>query len=150
MYWKIGIIILSSGLLIHLLTTNILAQSQNFQIVKIFNGQIKLHPRESQGYIFFVPPNAKNIHLKGTISASGGAIKSITIRLYDSSQCPPPDSQGRIHFGSCNIMFNHDYSTGDKIDKYIPHGGKFYLYLQDSSPFFNKVVTGNIYVEYVP
>ena len=108
-----------------------------------------LHPRESQGYTFSIPTSAKNIHLKGNISASGGAIKSITIRLYDSSQCPPPDSQGRINFGNCNIMFNQDYSTGDKIDKYIPHGGKFYLYLQDSSPFFNKVVTGNIYVEYL-
>ena len=149
MYWKIGIIILSSGLLIPLLTTNV-SKAQNFQTIQIFNGQIELHPRESQGHTFFVPPNAKNIHLKGTISASGGAIKTITVRLYDSSQCPPPDSQVRIHFGSCNIMFNHDYSTGDKIDKYIPHGDKFYLYLQDSSPFFNKVVTGNIYVEYVP
>ena len=149
MYWKIGIIILSSGLLIPLLTTNV-SKAQNFQTIQIFNGKIELHPRESQGHTFFVPPNAKNIHPHGTISASGGAIKTITVRLYDSSQCPPPDSQGRIHFGSCNIMFNHDYSTGDKIDKYIPHGGKFYLYLQDSSPFFNKVVTGNIYVEYVP
>jgi hypothetical protein len=81
---------------------------------------------------------------------NGHKVVTITIRLYDSSQCPPPDSQGRINFGSCNIMFNQDYSTGDKIDKYIPHGGKFYLYLQDSSPFFNKVVTGNIYVEYLP
>jgi hypothetical protein len=148
-YWKIGIIILSSGLLIPLLTTNV-SKAQNFQTIQIFNGKIELHPRESQGHTFFVPPNAKNIHLKGTISASGGAIKTITVRLYDSSQCPPPDSQGRIHFGSCNIMFNHDYSTGDKIDKYIPHGGKLYLYLQDSSPFFNKVVIGNIYVEYLP
>ncbi len=150
MYWKIGvIIILSSGLIISLLTTNV-TKAQNFQSIQIFNGQIGLHPRESQGHTFSVPSSAKNIHLKGTISASGGAIKTITIRLYDSSQCPPPDSQGRIRFGSCNIMFNHDYSTGDKIDKYIPHGGKFYLYLQDSSPFFNKVVAGNIYVEYLP
>jgi hypothetical protein len=120
------------------------------QTIQIFSGQIGLHPRESQGYIFSVPTSAKNIHLKGNISASGGAFKSITIRLYDSSRCPPPDSQGRINFGSCNIMFNQDYSTGDKIDKYIPHGGKFYLYLQDSSPFSNKVVSGNIYVEYLP
>ena len=150
MYWKIGvIIILSSGLNTPLLTTNV-TKAQNFQTIPIFNGQIGLHPRESQGHTFSVPDSAKNIHLKGTISASGGAIKTITVRLYDSTQCPPPDSQGRIHFGSCNIMFNHDYSTGDKIDKYIPHGGKFYLYLQDSSPFFNKVVTGNIYVEYLP
>jgi hypothetical protein len=144
------VIILSSGLFIPLLTTNILAQSQNFQTVKIFNGQIKLHPRESQGYTFSVPANAKNLHLKGNISASGGAIKTVTIRLYDGSQCPPPDSQGRIHFGSCNRMFNQDYSAGDKIDKYISHGGKFYLFLQDSSPFFKKVVIRNIYVEYVP
>ena len=150
MYWKIGvIIILSSGLIISLLTTNV-TKAQNFQSIQIFDGQIGLHPRESQGHTFSVPSSAKNIHLKGTISASGGAIKTITVRLYDSSQCPPPDSQGRIRFGSCNIMFNHDYSTGDKIDKYIPHGGKFYLYLQDSSPFFNKVVAGNIYVEYLP
>jgi hypothetical protein len=149
-YWKIGvIIILSSGLIIPLLTTNV-TRAQNFQTIEIFNSQIGLHPRESQGYTFFIPSSAKNIHLKGSVSASGGAIKTITIRLYDSSQCPPPDSQGRIHFGSCNIMFNHDYSEGDKIDKYIPHGGKFYLYLQDSSPLFNKVVTGNIYVEYLP
>ena len=111
---------------------------------------IRLHPWESQGHTFSIPSSAKNIHLKGSVSASGGAIKTITIRLYDSSQCPPPDSQGRIHFGSCNIIFNHDYSEGDKIDKYIPHGGKFYLYLQDSSPFFKKVVTGNIYVDYLP
>jgi hypothetical protein len=150
MYREMVVTILSSGLLIHPLTTNILAQSQNFQTVQIFNGQITLHPRESQGYTFSVPTSAKNIYLKGNISASGGAIKTVTIRLYDSSQCPPPDSQGRIHFGSCNIMLNQDYSAGDKIDKYIPHGGKFYLYLQDSSPFFNKVVTGNIYVEYLP
>lgn len=150
MYWKIGvIIILSSGLIISLLTTNV-TKAQSFQTIQIFNGQIGLHPRQSQGHTFSVSSSAKNIHLKGTISAFGGAIKTITIRLYDSSQCPPPDSQGRIHFGSCNIMFNHDYSTGDKIDKYIPHGGKFYLYLQDSSPFFNKVVAGNIYVEYLP
>jgi hypothetical protein len=149
MYGKI--VVISSGLLVlPLLTTNIiLAQSQNFQTLQIFNGQVELHSRESQGYTFSIPTSAKNIHLKGNISASGGAIKSITIRLYDSSQCPPPDSQGRINFGSCNIFFNQDYSTGDKIDKYIPHGGKFYLYLQDSSPFFNKVVTGNIYVEYL-
>ena len=149
MYGKIVVIILSSGIIIvSLLTTNI-TKAQNFQTIQIFNGQITLHPRESQGYTFSIPTSAKNIHLKGNISASGGAIKSITIRLYDSSQCPPPDSQGRINFGNCNIMFNQDYSTGDKIDKYIPHGGKFYLYLQDSSPFFNKVVTGNIYVEYL-
>jgi hypothetical protein len=146
---KIGVIILSSGLLIPLITTNV-SKAENFQTVQIFNGQIGLHPRESQGYTFSVPISAKNIHLKGTISASGGAIKTITVRLYDSSQCPPPDSQGRIHFGSCNIMLNQDYSTGAKIDKYIPHGGNFYLYLQDSSPFFNKVVAGNIYVEYIP
>ena len=146
---KIGVIVLSSGIIIvSLLTTNI-TKAQNFQTIQIFNGQITLHPRESQGYTFPIPTSAKNIHLKGNISASGGAIKSITIRLYDSSQCPPPDSQGRINFGNCNIMFNQDYSTGDKIDKYIPQGGKFYLYLQDSSPFFNKVVTGNIYVEYL-
>ena len=149
MYRAVVVIILSSGLFIPLLTTNILAQSQNFQTIQIFHGQIKLHPRESQGYTFSIPTSAKDIHLKGNISTSGGAIKTITIRLYDSSQCPPPDSQGRIQFGSCNIMFNQDYSTGDKIDKYIPHGGKFYLYLQDSSPFFNKVVIGNIYVEYL-
>jgi hypothetical protein len=148
MYREI-VVIIGSGLLIHPLTTNILAQSQNFQTIQIFNGQVELHPRESQGYTFSVPTTAKNIHLKGTVSASGGAIRTVTIRLYDSSQCPPPDSQGRINFGSCNILFNHDYSAGDKIDKYIPHGGKFYLYLQDSSPFFNKVVTGNIYVEYL-
>jgi hypothetical protein len=149
MYREIVVIIIGSGLLIHPLTTNILAQSQNFQTIQIFNGQVELHPRESQGYTFSVPTTAKNIHLKGTVSAPGGAIKTVTIRLYDSSQCPPPDSQGRINFGSCNILFNQDYSAGDKIDKYIPHGGKFYLYLQDSSPFFNKVVTGNIYVEYL-
>jgi hypothetical protein len=147
-YGKITIIlIVCCGLVIPLWTTNV-TKAQKFQTMQIFNGQIGLHPRESEGHAFSVPSGAKNIHLKGTISASGGAIKTITIRLYDSSQCPPPDSQGRIHFGSCNIMFNHDYSTGDKIDKYIPHGGKFFLYLQDSSPFFNKVVTGNIYVEY--
>ena len=146
---KIDVIVLSSVvIIISLLTTNI-TKAQNFQTIQIFNGQIMLHPRESQGYTFSIPTSAKNIHLKGNISASGGAIKSITIRLYDSSQCPPPDSQGRINFGNCNIMFNQDYSTGDKIDKYIPHGGKFYLYLQDSSPFFNKVVTGNIYAEYL-
>jgi hypothetical protein len=150
MYRVIVVIILGSGLLIPLLTTNILAQLQKFQTIQIFNGQITLHPRESQGYTFSVPTSAKNIHLNGNISATGGAFKSITIRLYDSSRCPPPDSQGRINFGNCNIMFNQDYSTGDKIDKYIPHGGKFYLYLQDSSPFFNKVVIGNIYVEYIP
>ena len=154
MYWNIGvIIILSSGLVIVIsfLTTNTIdTKAQNFQTIQIFSGQIGLHPSESQGYTFSVPNSAKNIHLKGNISASGGAIKSITVRLYDSSQCPPPDSQGRIHFGSCNIMLNQDYSTGDKIDKYIPHGGKFYLYLQDSSPFFNKVINGNIYVEYLP
>ena len=92
MYRAVVVIILSSGLFIPLLTTNILAQSQNFQTVKIFNGQIKLHPRESQGYTFSVPTNAKNLHLKGNISASGGAIKTVTIRLYDGSQCPPPDS----------------------------------------------------------
>ena len=150
MYWKIGvIIILGSGLFTPLLTTNI-TKAQNLQTIQIFNSQIGLHPRESQGHAFSVPTSAKNIHLKGTISASGGAIKTITVRLYDSSQCPPPDSQGRIHFGSCNIMFNQDYPTGNKIDRYIPHGGKFYLFLQDSSPFFNKVVTGNIYVEYLP
>ena len=149
MYWKIGvIIILSSGIIIPLLSTNV-TKAQNFQTIQIFNGQVGLHPRESQGHTFSVPDSAKNIHLKGSVSASGGAIKTITIRLYDSSQCPPPDSKGRIHFGSCNIMFNHDYSTGDKIDRYIPHGGKFYLYLQDSSPFFNKAVIGNIYVEYL-
>src|SRR5918911_4974598 len=149
MYGKI--VVISSGLLVlPLLTTNIiLAQSQNFQTLQIFNGQVELHSRESQGYTFSIPTSAKNIHLKGNISASGGAIKSITIRLYDSSQCPPPDLQGRIQFGSCNIMFNQDYSTGNKIDKYIPQGGKFYLYLQDSSPFFKKVVSGNIYVEYL-
>lgn len=107
-------------------------------------------PGNRKAIHFSVSSSAKNILLKGTISAFGGAIKTITIRLYDSSQCPPPDSQGRIHFGSCNIMFNHDYSTGDKIGKYIPHGSMFYLYLQDSSPFFNKVVAGNIYVEYLP
>ena len=146
---KIGVIILSSGLIISLLTTNV-TKAENFQTIQVFNGQVGLHPRESQGYTFSVPDNAKNIHLKGAISASGGAVKTITIRLYDSSQCPPPDSQGRINFGSCNIMFNQDYSTGDNIDRYIPHGGKFYLYLQDSSPFFNKVVTGYIYVEYLP
>ncbi|MFL6345356.1 MAG: hypothetical protein ACJ71A_07920, partial [Nitrososphaeraceae archaeon] len=84
MYREIVVTILSSGLLIHPLTTNILAQSQNFQTVQIFNGQITLHPRESQGYTFSVPTSAKNIHLKGNISASGGAIKSITVRLYDS------------------------------------------------------------------
>ena len=145
---KIGVIILSSGLIISLLTTNV-TKAENFQTIQVFNGQVGLHPRESQGYTFSVPDNAKNIHLKGAISASGGAVKTITIRLYDSSQCPPPDSQGRIKFGSCNIMFNQDYSTGDKIDKYIPHGGKFYLYLQDSSPFFKKVVIGNIYIEYL-
>jgi hypothetical protein len=55
----------------------------------------------------------------------------------------------RIQFGSCNIMFNQVYSTGAKIDKYYTCG-KFYLYLQDSSPFFNKVASGNIYVEYLP
>jgi hypothetical protein len=76
---------------------------------------VKLHPRESQGYIFYIPTTAKNIHLKGTISASRGAIKTIAIRLYDSTKCPLPDSQGRIDFGSCNIIFNQDYSTGDKI-----------------------------------
>ena len=151
MYGKIVVIISSGLIIIPLLTTNIiLAQFQNFQTIQIFNGQIELHPRESQGYAFSVPSNAKNIHLKGNISASGGAIKSITVRLYDSSQCPPPDSQGRINFGSCNIILNQDYSKGDKIDKYIPHGGKFYLYLQDSSPFFNKVVIGNIYIQYLP
>jgi hypothetical protein len=151
MYGKIVVIILSSGIItISLLATNIiLARLQDFQTIQIFNGQITLHPRESQGYTFSVPSSAKNIHLKGNISASGGAIKSITIRLYDSSQCSPPDSKGRINFGSCTMMFNQDYSMGDKIDKYIPHGGKFYLYLQDSSPFFRKLVTGNIYVEYL-
>src|SRR5919202_550436 len=129
MYGKIVVIILSSGIItISLLATNIiLARLQDFQTIQIFNGQITLHPRESQGYTFSVPSSAKNIHLKGNISASGGAIKSITIRLYDSSQCPPPDSQGRIKFGSCNIMFNQDYSTGDKIDKYIPHGYRYQL-----------------------
>jgi hypothetical protein len=60
---------------------------------------VKLHPRESQGYIFYIPTTAKNIHLKGTISASRGAIKTIAIRLYDSTKCPLPDSQGRIDFG---------------------------------------------------
>jgi hypothetical protein len=86
MYRVIVVIILSSGFLIPLLTTNVLAQSQKFQTIQIFNGQITLHPRESQGYTFPVPTTAKNIHLKGNISASGGAIKSITIRLYDSSR----------------------------------------------------------------
>ena len=55
MYWKIGvIIILSSGLIIPLLTTNV-TKAQNFQTIQIFNGQIRLHPRESQGHRFSVP-----------------------------------------------------------------------------------------------
>jgi hypothetical protein len=62
-YWKISVIILGSGLLIPLLTTNI-TNAQNFQTVQIFNGQIGLHPRESHGYTFSVPISAKNIHLK--------------------------------------------------------------------------------------
>jgi len=71
---------------------------------------------------------------------SGGAINSITIKLYDKDQCPPPDSQGRIDLNSCTILFNQDYSIGEEIDKYIPHGGTFYLYLQDSSSFC-KILT---------
>jgi hypothetical protein len=122
MYRQIVVIILSSGLLIPPLTTNILAQSQNFQTVQIFNGQIGLHPRDSQGYTFFVPTSAKNIHLRGTISASGGAFKTITIRLYDSSQCPPPDSQGRIHFGSCNVMLNRIILQEIKMISTFPMG----------------------------
>jgi hypothetical protein len=55
MYWKIGvIIILSSGLIIPLLTTNV-TKALNFQTIQIFNGQIGLHPRESQGHRFSVP-----------------------------------------------------------------------------------------------
>jgi hypothetical protein len=79
MYKAIVVIMLSSGLIIPVLTTNILAQAQNFQTVQIFNGQITLHSRESQGYTFSVPISAKNIHLKGTISASGGAFKTIAV-----------------------------------------------------------------------
>ena len=54
MYSAVVVIILSSGLIIiPLLTTNIIiAQFQNFQTIQIFNGQIELHPRESQGYAF--------------------------------------------------------------------------------------------------
>jgi hypothetical protein len=66
-YWKIGvIIILSSGLIIPLLTTNA-TRAQNFQTIEIFNGQIGLHPRESQGHTFSIPSSAKNIHLKGRV-----------------------------------------------------------------------------------
>jgi hypothetical protein len=120
------------------------------QTIQVFNGQIGLQSGQLQGYSFSVPANAENIYLKGTLSVSGGAISSVTIKLYDKDQCPPPDSQGRIDLSSCTPLLNQDYSTGEEIDKYIPHGGTFYLYLQDSSSFFNKIVNGNIYVEYLP
>jgi hypothetical protein len=68
----IVVIILSLGLVVPLLTTNILAQAQSFQTVQVFNSQIGLRPRGWQSYTFSVPTTAKNIYLKGTISASGG------------------------------------------------------------------------------
>jgi hypothetical protein len=68
-------------------------------------------------------------------------------RLCDASQCPPPDSKGNIDWDNCTGVVSKDYS-GD-IDQYIPHGGTFYLKLVDGSSFFNKVVNGNIYVEYL-
>jgi hypothetical protein len=59
MHREIGVIMLSSGLLIPLITTNI-TNALNIQTVQIFNGQIGLYPRESQGYTFYVPTGAKN------------------------------------------------------------------------------------------
>jgi uncharacterized membrane protein (UPF0127 family) len=116
----------------------------------IFHDRIGLLPLELKGYTFSVPDNAQNIYLRGTVFASGGAVDSITVNLYDASQCPPTDSAGRIDISSCTLLLSRDYSTGQEIVKSIPHGGTFYLYLEDSSSFFNKIVSGNIYAEYLP
>jgi hypothetical protein len=107
-----------------------------------------LSPRQWTLYPFTVPDDAKNIYLRGSVSVSAGAISTITMKLYDASQCPPPDSEGRRDWSSCTGVYSYDYSSGEDIDKYIPHGGTFYLAIEDSSPFFNKVINGNIYVEY--
>ena len=59
----------------------------------------------------------------------------------------PPDSEGHIDWSSCTGLVSKDYSSYDDIGQYIPHGGTFYLYLVDSSSFFNKVVSGYGYVD---
>ena len=38
-----------------------------------------------------VTDNAKNIYLRGSVFVSGGALNTITLNLYDASQCPQPD-----------------------------------------------------------
>ena len=67
---------------------------QNYQTIQVFNinatAPLGLTPDHGVLYSFTVPDDAKNIYLKGSVSVSGGAVNTITISLYDASQCPPP------------------------------------------------------------
>jgi hypothetical protein len=126
----------------------IYVQGQSYQTIQIFNGNLGLKPGQGVLYHFSVPDDAKNIYLRGSVSVSGGALDTITISLYDESLCPPPDSEGIRDWSSCTGVVSHDYSSD--IAQYIPHGGSFYLNIVDGSSFFNKVVNGDIYVEYLP
>lgn len=122
-------------------------QGQHYQTIQVFKANLGLQPGQGRLYNFTIP-NATNIYLRGNLYVSGGIVNTITFNLYDAKQCPPPDSTGNLDWNSCTGVIGKDYQSGE-IDQYIPHGGTFYLVLRDGSSYFNKVVNGNIYVEYL-
>ncbi len=138
LFWNVRIILLALIVLISLIGTFPTAlgfffiPGLNYQTIQVFNinasAPLGLTPSQGVLYNFTVPDDAKNIYLKGSVSVSGGTVSTITISLYDSSQCPPPDSEGNIDWSSCTGVYSYDYSSGDDIEHYIPHGGTFYLY----------------------
>ena len=98
----------------------------NHQTIQIFDQNFGLTPGQYIVHTFTVPDDAKNIYLRGSVSVYGGAVETITLNLYDASQCPPPDSGGIIDWRSCTGVVGYDYPSG-RIDQYISHGGTFYL-----------------------
>jgi hypothetical protein len=123
------------------------SQTQNYKTFTIFTGPIHLGKGQIYWISFDIPENVTSSYLRGYIRASGSIINTVTVNLYDITKCPSPNSKGNIDFTKCRSpLLSGDYLQAEEILKHIDHAGSFYLVLKNNSPFFDKTVSGNLFI----
>jgi hypothetical protein len=125
-------------------------QTQGHKTITIFTGPIHLGNGQTYWKQFHISQNITSSYLKGYVRASGSIVNTVTVKLYDLNKCPPPDSTGNIEFNKCTSpLLSGDYLQAEEILKYIDHPGNFYLVLKNNSPFFDKTISGHLFIEYL-
>jgi hypothetical protein len=112
----------------------------------IFGGSIHIDAGHDSRYKFYIPANATDVTLSGSLSVTGGIIQQIKVDVYDDTNCTSDE-----YFSQCGQNYiDHYYSDSSSFSTRLASGRHYVLILDNDALVSSedKTVDGSITLSY--